>query len=118
MPAEKKTEDQTGTESVFVCRPESLSASQRERWQTLLKQLSAAKQEVRELQGGYAFYLPANPSIIRDTSEWITYERLCCPFLDFSLEVQGEAGVVWLKLTGRKGVKEFLRSEFNIQQNP
>jgi hypothetical protein len=77
--------------------------------------LSTAKQEVRELQDGYAFYLPAEPSIIRDTFEWITYKRLCCPFLDFTLEVQGEAGVVCLKLTGRKGVKEFLRSEFNIQ---
>jgi ketosteroid isomerase-like protein len=42
QPNEKKTENETRTESVFACRPGSLSASQRERWQTLLKQLSAA----------------------------------------------------------------------------
>jgi hypothetical protein len=40
-------------------------------------------------------------------AEWIALERRCCPFFRFQLDVEGETGPVWLRLTGA-GVKEFL----------
>jgi hypothetical protein len=45
------------------------------------------------------------------TVEFISLERLCCPFLGFALEVEPESGPVWLRLTGREGVKAFVREE-------
>ena len=38
-------------------------------------------------------------------------ERLCCPFLDISLRFEREGGPLWLRLAGRKGVKEFIKIE-------
>ena len=46
-------------------------------------------------------------------AEFIALEKLCCPFLSFSLEVEAENGPVSLKLTGRDGVKAFVREEIS-----
>ena len=42
----------------------------------------------------------------RNAAEFVTYERLCCPFFAFELEVEKENGAMWLKLRGREGVKD------------
>ena len=39
-------------------------------------------------------------------------ERKCCPFFDFGIEVARESGPVWLRLSGRRGVKDFLSQAF------
>lgn len=41
-------------------------------------------------------------------------ERLCCPFLNFQLEVNGKHKDWWLSLTGPEGVKDFLDAEFAL----
>jgi hypothetical protein len=101
-------------ETPFACNATALNPTERARWQTLLKQLAKAQQEVQELPDGFAIRFPAQSPIIRDVAEWMTYERLCCPFFDFELKIDREGGPLWLKLTGREGVKEFIRLEFNI----
>lgn len=81
----------------------------------LVKKLGGARQEVRELADGFAFRFSAEASTIQDLAEFITYERSCCPFFDLELVVEREGGPAWLRLRGREGVKEFIRSEFGIQ---
>src|SRR5215471_8461622 len=54
--------------------------------------------------------------MIHDAAEFITLERLCCPFYDFALESEREGGPVWLTLTGREGVKEFAKIEFDVRE--
>ena len=49
---------------------------------------------------------------IGDLVAWVGLERRCCSFFRFQLEFGGEAGPVTLRLTGREGVKDFIRSEF------
>jgi hypothetical protein len=44
-------------------------------------------------------------------AEFISLEKLCCPFLSFVVDVEREGGPVWLRLTGREGVKAFIREE-------
>lgn len=70
-----------------------------------------AAEEIRGLADGYAFRLPNDSDVLRDAAEFISLERLCCPFLGFALEVEPGGGPVWLRLTGREGVKEFIREE-------
>jgi hypothetical protein len=48
-------------------------------------------------------------------AEFISLERLCCPFFNFVLEVEPESGPLWLKMTGQDGVKQFLQAEFNVK---
>jgi hypothetical protein len=70
-----------------------------------------AAEEIRELPDGYAFRLPNESKTLLSAAEFISLERLCCPFLGFVLEVEPEGGPVWLRLTGREGVKAFIREE-------
>ncbi len=99
-------------ETVFACNPSALDKEQRARYSVLTKQLIAAKQEVRELPDGYTFHFAANPQSIKDVAEFVTYERLCCPFLNFEMAVEGEN--LSLRLKGKEGVKEFIKMEFGI----
>ncbi len=75
------------------------------------REVFRAVTEISELPDGYAFRLPGEEDLIAKTAEFISLERLCCPFLGFVLEVEPEGGPVWLRLTGREGVKAFVREE-------
>jgi len=68
--------------------------------------------ERRELSDGYAFRFAAEAGAIAELAEWIGLERMCCPFLRFSVEVEPNGGPVWLKLTGGAQVKAFVGSAF------
>lgn len=74
-------------------------------------QLFHSAEEIRELPDGYAFRLPPDADMLIKTAEFISLERLCCPFLGFALEIEPEGGPVWVRLTGREGVKAFIREE-------
>ena len=110
-----KTKDGATRESPFACNVAGISAEQRPRYMALAKKLATTKQEVRELADGYAIRFSVEASTIQDLAEFITYERLCCPFFDLELVVEREGGPVWLRLRGREGVKEFIRTEFGIR---
>jgi hypothetical protein len=107
------TTAETGCESPFACNIGDLKGDDRLRWSALLGQLDAQKLETRETEDGYRFRYSADPAIINSIAEWITYERICCPFFDFELKVESK-GVVWLRLSGENGVKDFIRGEFRI----
>ena len=101
-------------EPPFACNMKAMNAEQRQRYNVLAKQLQMTIQEIKELPDGYAFRLPSETRVVKDAAEWIAYERLCCPFFDFGLEVERNGGAMWLRLTGREGIKPFIRSEFDI----
>ena len=71
-----------------------------------------AIQEKRELPEGYAFRLP--PDNLSAVAEWVAFERKCCPFFTFVLEQSSDVGPLWLRITGPKGVKVFMREEFGL----
>ena len=80
----------------------------------MLSALLASLTEREELADGYAFRLP--PSWLERAARWIAYERKCCPFFAFQMEVAGD-GDVWLRLTGPEGVKPFIVAELGLAQN-
>ena len=45
-------------------------------------------------------------------AEDLNMERLCCPFVNYTLEIEPNHGPFWLRWTGGEGVKEFLRMGF------
>jgi hypothetical protein len=102
-------------QSPLACNARALNSQQRLRIRALLDEIHAASKQVRELSNGYSVLLPAET--IRDAAEYITLERLCCPFFDFALEAEREGGPVWLTLTGREGVKQLARLEFGLKQD-
>lgn len=102
-------------ESPFACEMSALNKDEKKRVLELLETLKTNIKEVKELPDGYALRLPLENQLLRDTAEFITYERLCCPFFDFELVIDREGGPMWLRLKGREGVKDFIRMEFDLK---
>jgi len=102
-------------ESLFYCRLDALTKVERERHLALWKQLKQSRQEVQELSDGYAIRFPGDAKHVLDVAEFISRERRCCPFFTFEMEVSGEDKPLWLRLRGREGVKEFIKTEIGIQ---
>jgi hypothetical protein len=95
----------------IACDMTALDASQRERQQALMKTFHASIQETEEIEDGYAFRLQGDAETILAAAEFITIERLCCPFLTFELAVGTPDDSVWLRIRGATGVKEFIKAE-------
>lgn len=82
----------------------------------MLENLHDSVQKVREVANGYEFRHAAHVSVLLLLAEFIRLERRCCPFLEFTLNVETEHGPAWLMLTGPEGVKEFLRAELGFEE--
>lgn len=86
-------------------------AQLRERRAEVRKELASATVETRELPEGYVMRFSPAPALVERLARFVEFERACCPFLTFTLEVQANQGPVTLTLTGPTGTKAFLRSE-------
>jgi hypothetical protein len=97
-------------ESPFACDRMALDPEARRRhFVELGPTLRGLKKGVRELSDGYEFQFPSDPKTIAMVAEWAAGERLCCPFFDIQLRMEREDGPFRLRLTGRKGTKEFIK---------
>lgn len=114
MPMKSQLKTENTKESPFACNISVLTKQQRTRTFSLLDKMKNNIQEVKELTDGYAFRFPMEAQMLMEIGEFITYERLCCPFFDFELAVEREGGPMWLRLKGREGVKDFIRMEFGL----
>ena len=97
---------------VFACNLKTISTTERPRYNDLVKRLRSATRDRRELPDGYAFKLDSKAISLREVAEWISMERLCCPFLTLQLSASGDQVDWLLNLTGPKGVKPLLQAEF------
>ena len=98
--------------SPFACDRLALDPEARKRhFEELGPALRALKKNVRALSDGYEFQFPSDPKTIAMAAEWAAGERLCCPFFDIQLRMEREGGPFWMRLTGRKGTKEFIRAD-------
>jgi hypothetical protein len=113
---ERKMNENGAGESPIACNLNALDKEQRRRHQSLTAELRAITQETRELPDGYSFRLPSDEATVQRTAEWVVMERRCCPFIDFKIEVGREGGPLLLSLTGREGVKAFLKMELDINK--
>ncbi len=102
------------TESPIACVLAALDLDQRQRHQRLIGELRTAVTGVTELSDGFALRLRDDDTTWMNTAEFITLERRCCPFLGFSLDSEREQGSCSLRITGRPGVKEFLRDAYKL----
>jgi hypothetical protein len=104
-----ETEKTGRGESPIACRLDPFSPAERARWHELGSRWRASVRQIRELPDGFALCIPAEAAVVMAVAEWMTLDRLCCPFFTFTLEIEREGGPAWLRLTGRAGTKEFLR---------
>jgi hypothetical protein len=84
---------------------------QREAHTQTTMELIPGVQRVQEIENGYEFQFPSEAEFISRIAEFISNERLCCPFLEFNLNIISNHPVS-LSLTGPVATQEFLRAEF------
>ena len=100
-------------ESPIACAPNALTPAERKRhFDELSPLLRKIKTGIRELKDGYEFQFPSDRKSFDLVAEWAIQEQLCCPFFEISVRLAREGGPLSLRLTGRKGVKEFIRDDF------
>ena len=98
-------------QSPLACDMTAIPAEQRPIHLAASRKLFSQIQETRESADGYHFRFTNDADILSGLAEFVALERLCCPFLSFAIEVEPENGPIWLRLSGREGVKAFIKEE-------
>jgi hypothetical protein len=96
----------------LACDLNALSPAERQQQADTLERLRRTVLEVVDLPDGCALRLPADDAALRLAADFISFERRCCPFFEFNLNVTPDAGPIWLRLTGRPEVKAILSGAF------
>ena len=105
--------DPNKRETPFACSLEkSLTKEQRAHKMQLTLKMAAARMETSELGNGYVFRFRPEAVSFAEIADWVATERVCCPFFDLAIEAERENGPLSLRITGRDGVKNFIRMEF------
>jgi hypothetical protein len=94
----------------LACDLTAIPASVREEHVISAPQLFALAQEVQDLPNGFSIRFLNEPGRFMSIAKFIENERLCCPFFNFTLELEPNNGPLWLRLTGAEGVKELLQT--------
>ena len=104
------------TNNAPVCQRDSgaFNAEQQRRYQTLRQEIYRTAQDFNELPNGYGIRFPTNKDMLVTLAEFITLERQCCAFFDFTLRVESGSEQTWFELTGADGVKGFLGGELGL----
>jgi hypothetical protein len=103
-------EQSDASDAPIACVPKAIPAAEREAHFALAKRVWSELPEARqELPDGYA--LQFGPEQFALLAAFVANERLCCPFLRFTLEVTPRQGPLWLRITGDERVTAFLKGE-------
>ncbi len=94
----------------------AMDETQRSRYGVVSQHVESAALSTEPVAGGFAMRYPADADTILKLAEFITLERLCCPFFDFEIRLDAGAEQVELRLTGGPGVQEFLQAEIRSRQ--
>jgi hypothetical protein len=97
----------------FACVPNAVAPEKQEYWvKEIVPKLYKAVEEIQELPNGWALRLPSTEEVLTLAAEDLHIERLCCPFVTYTLEIEPNHGPFWLRMTGTEGVKEFLKMAY------
>jgi hypothetical protein len=86
-----------------------MTPAQRQQHSKVAKELRKSAKEVKELPDGYAFRYAPDPALFMSAAEFITLESRCCSFYHFNLEKEPGDGPIWLRITGPKKAKPFIK---------
>jgi hypothetical protein len=114
QPVPGKQEKQLMTQSKFYCNTKALNPTERARHKLLTDKLVAQGARIVETEKGYEFQYSPSTVSLAELAEWVAAESKCCPFFGFHIDLENEGTLLCLRLTGEKGVKEFVRAEFHV----
>lgn len=95
-------------EPPIACNLRALTTEQRKHLSDLGRQAVEAIDSSRDLPDGYAFHINPARADLTTVAQWLDLWRRCCPFYEFRIDLHGADASMWLSVTGRRGVKEYL----------
>lgn len=90
----------------------ALSNEQRARHYELTALLQSSLRAIHELPNGYDFEFAWSLDTYGAVAELTALEHACCPFFDIGIRIEAESNKLYWRLTGREGIKTFIRAEF------
>jgi len=97
------------------CDLSALSPAQRKRHNELLRYVLTEPLSLKELAEGYEFSFKMEAEVFLKIAEWAVLERVCCPFLSFSLALDPGDGPIRLEITGPPGTKDVLKAAYGTE---
>lgn len=104
----------TASQPQFYCNAKAFSPAERVRHKELTDKILATRNNIVEMPKGYEFQFSPAKISMAELAQWTAAESKCCPFFDFHIDLEEEGKLLCLRLTGRDGIKLFIRQEFNI----
>jgi hypothetical protein len=101
----------------LVCLPQAIPVKYRRRHLELREYLIQAALGIEEASNGYRMRFQNDGETIINVAEFVTLERLCCPFLRFTIDIAPGGRAVWLFMTGAEGAKEVLAQEMGFSSD-
>lgn len=86
----------------------------RERKATVIASLKKQMLEKKELKDGFAYKFGGSDTMVDELATFVKTERACCDFFIFNLSISGNKSEAWLKITGPKGAKDFIKTELEL----
>ena len=97
----------------LACVPGAIPAAERAAHFTRLRRLfDTEAQERLDIPEGYSWSF--RPDAFDDVALFVSWERKCCPFLRFRIEVSPDTGPLRLTLDGPAGTRSFLEAELGF----
>jgi hypothetical protein len=112
--AETSANQTANSETSFYCNTKSLSKAEWAHKREISQKMKIARAQRKELANGYAFRFRPEAVSLLELADWVSSEARWCPFFDMSIEVEPDGGPLWVRLTGKEGVKQFIRMEFKL----
>ena len=110
MPETNQPAAHGGADPAFACSMDAFTSGQRERHMAFIEQHLLAADATEELPDGYQLRFDKGSERYAELAEWISLERLCCPWIQFGLELDGET--VKLSLRAPEAARPVLAEEF------
>jgi hypothetical protein len=105
-------ENRAGRRLPLAC---SLSGQEEAGRRDEVEKILEACLRVDELEDGYEFRFPGSAEWTAKLTEFIVFERECCPFFAFELVFEPGGGPIGLRVRGAEGAKEFVAEMAALQ---
>lgn len=102
------------TQTKFYCNMKALTPTRRAHHQELTDKIIAARTAIVVSEEGYEFQFAPTNITLAELADWSVAESKCCPFFDFHIDLEREGTLLCLRLTGQRGIKRFIREEFQV----
>jgi hypothetical protein len=99
---------------VFACDMTAMTAAERARHGVLASKLRPAIAGTEELEDGYVARFAMENELLLALAEFVTLERLCCPWLTLAIEAERGGGPLKLRVTSVPAAKSAIRAEFGF----